>query len=123
MPLLSGGRYFRDLIGGQKINVTFGGAVTFGILRYNYYSRSPAVMEYWTLRSLGQLVLPQSLGTPLVEKDKGIQAAMKTSLENKHLGNDVYFLIITGLVEAPLKQIKRMKDLLMCFHVVARTLH
>ena len=69
------------------------------------------------------MVLPQSLGTPLVEKDKGIQAAMKTSLENKHLGNDVYFLIITGLVEAPLKQIKRMKDLLMCFHVVARTLH
>ena len=29
-----GGRYFRDLIGGQKINVTFGGTATFGILRY-----------------------------------------------------------------------------------------
>ena len=39
-------RYFRDLIGGQKINVTFGGAVTFGILLYNYCSRSPAVTEY-----------------------------------------------------------------------------
>ena len=39
MPLLSGDRYFWDLIGGQKINVTFGffrGAVTFGILRYYY---------------------------------------------------------------------------------------
>ena len=36
MPLLSGGRgrYFRGLIGGQKINVTFGGTATFGILRY-----------------------------------------------------------------------------------------
>ena len=42
------------------------------------------------------MVLPQSLGTPLVEKDKGVQAAMKTSLENKHLGNDVYFMIITS---------------------------
>ena len=29
-----GDSYFRDLIRGQKINVTFGRAVTFGILRY-----------------------------------------------------------------------------------------
>ena len=50
MPLISGGgryfrgdSYFRDLIGGQKINVTFGRAVTFGILRYFWsYKMSPA---------------------------------------------------------------------------------
>ena len=36
MPLISGSRYFRDLIGGQKINVTFGEVVTFRILRYNF---------------------------------------------------------------------------------------
>ena len=31
---IRGDHYFRDLIGGQKVNVTFGGTVTFGILRY-----------------------------------------------------------------------------------------
>ena len=34
MPLISADRYFRELIGGQKINVTFREAVTFVILRY-----------------------------------------------------------------------------------------
>ena len=58
--------------------------------------------------------------------------ATKASLENKHLGNGDYIVIIAssshplllrehaanGLVEAPLKFIYRMKDLLLCVHVV-----
>ena len=62
--------------------------------------------------------------------------ATKTSLENKHLGNGDYFVIIAssshllfltehaanGLVEAPLKQIERIKDLLLCVHVAVKTL-
>ena len=52
MPLISGGRYFRgdryfrDLIGGQKINVTFGGAVIFGILRYVVIPNGPDKLDY-----------------------------------------------------------------------------
>ena len=56
------------------------------------------------------------------------------SLENKHLGNGDYFVIITssfnpllltehaanGLVEVPLQ---RMKDLLLSVHVVVKTLN
>jgi len=63
--------------------------------------------------------------------------ATKMSLENKHLGNDDYFVIISssshhsiltelaanGPVEAPLKQISTMKDLLLCVHVVVNTLN
>ena len=63
--------------------------------------------------------------------------AAKTSLENKHLGNGYYFKIIAssshpilliehatnGRVEAPLKLILRMKDLLLCVHVVVKTIN
>ena len=59
------------------------------------------------------------------------------SLENKYLGNGDYFVIIAsssylllltehvanGLVEAPLKWILRMTDLLLCVHVVVKTLN
>ena len=63
--------------------------------------------------------------------------ATKTSLENKHLGklwpfcdyiaSSPYPLWLTehaanGLVEAPLKQIQRMRDLLLCVHFVVKTL-
>ena len=64
-------------------------------------------------------------------------AAAKTSLENKHLGNGDYFQITAssshpilliehtanGQVEAPLKLILRMKDLLLRVHVVVKTLN
>ena len=68
---------------------------------------------------------------------KTTATAAKTSLENKHLGNGDYFQIIAssshpillkehaakGQVEAPLKVILRMKDLLLCVHVVVKTLN
>ena len=58
--------------------------------------------------------------------------AAKTSLENKHLRLLLWFAIFSscshstlmtkyatnGHVEAPLKKIQRMKDLLLCVHVV-----
>ena len=63
---------------------------------------------------------------------KTTATAAKTSLENKHLGNGDYFQIIAssshptlfiehaanGQVEAPLKLILRMKDLLLRVHIV-----
>ena len=63
--------------------------------------------------------------------------AAKTSIENKHLGNGYYFQIIAsslhpilliehaanGQVEASLKLILRMKDLLLRVHVVVKTLN
>ena len=68
---------------------------------------------------------------------KTTATAAKTSLENKHLGNANYFKIISssshpilliehaanGQVEAPLKLILRMKDLLLSVHVVDKTLN
>ena len=59
----------------------------------------------------------------------------KKSLTNKHSGNGDYFVIVVsslhplllteyaanGLVEAPLKLIERMKDLLLCVYVVVKT--
>ena len=68
---------------------------------------------------------------------KTTATAAKTSLENKHLGNGYYFQIISssshpifliehaahGQVEAPLKLILRMKDLLLRVHVVVKTLN
>ena len=68
---------------------------------------------------------------------KTTATAAKTSLENKHLGNAKYFQIISssshpilliehaanGQVEAPLKLILRMKDLLLSVHVVDKTLN
>ena len=62
--------------------------------------------------------------------------AAKTLLQNKHLGNGYYFQIIASSshpillvehvaneqVEAPLKLILRMKDLLLRVHVVVKTL-
>ena len=65
------------------------------------------------------------------------QMAVKTSLENKHLGNGDYFQIIAssshpilliehaanGQVEVLFKLILRMKDLLLRVHVVLKTLH
>ena len=68
---------------------------------------------------------------------KTTATAAKTSLENKHLANGDYFQIIAssshpillkehaakGQVEAPLKLILRMKDLLLCVHVVVKTLN
>ena len=58
-------------------------------------------------------------------------------IQNKHLGNGDYYVIIAssshplfltehaanGLVEAPLKWTQRMKDLLLCVHVVVKTLN
>ena len=60
---------------------------------------------------------------------------MEMLLENKHLGNGDYFVIIAsslhallltehtakGLEEAQLKYILRMKDLLLCAHIVVKT--
>ena len=68
---------------------------------------------------------------------KTTTTAAKTSLENKHLGNGDYFQIIAssshpilltghaanGQVEAPLKLILKMKDLLLLVHVVVKTLN
>ena len=59
------------------------------------------------------------------------------SLKNKHLGNGDCFVIIAsssqpllltehaahGLIEAPLKLLQKMKDLLLCVHVVVKTLN
>ena len=60
----------------------------------------------------------------------------ETFLENKHLGNGDYNVIIASshplslteyaanwLEEAPLKWIQRMKNLLLCVHVVIKTLN
>ena len=59
--------------------------------------------------------------------------ATKTSLENKHLRNGNFCLtshplLLTGhagngLVQPPLKRISRLKDLLLCVHVVVKTLN
>ena len=63
--------------------------------------------------------------------------ATKMSLENKHLGSYDYFVIITssshtllltehaanGLVEASLKQISKMKDLMLGVQIIVKTLN
>ena len=63
--------------------------------------------------------------------------AAKTSLKNKQLRNSDYFAIIAscshsilmtnyaknGLVAAPQNEMQRMKELLLCIHVVVKTLN
>ena len=63
--------------------------------------------------------------------------ATETSLENKPLGNGNYFVIAAslshllllkehaakGVVEAPLKEMNRIKESLLCLHVVVKILN